>query len=602
MVTPCFALLDDARADRSRLYQEFDQHLYCNDIAAFPHFLETIETTLQQGYYCVVLWSYELGEALQQVTSHHHTDYLAEALIFKTCQHLSRQEVNHWLATQPQGKTALFNLSASVDEATFTDHIRRIQDYIQAGDTYQVNYTFRLQFNTTGAPLDLYRQLRQRQPVPYGAYIQLPDDRAVLSLSPELFVAHHQQQLTARPMKGTAKAVTDPQQNEEIQHQLQHDPKNRAENLMIVDLLRNDLGRIATAGSVSVPDLFTVTQYGQVWQMTSTVTAMSQPSLSLLDVIKAIYPCGSITGAPKHRTMQIIRELETTPRKLYTGAIGWFDPVTDKDTLPDFCLSVPIRTLLLSAETHGVRQGEMGIGAGIVYDSEPQSEFQECLLKGLFLSESAMELGLIETMYVTREEGYRHLPQHLSRLQHSTTTLHIPLDMKALEQQLIQHQVTLMPKTAYRARILLSPTGKISISSTAFTPSKTPVTVFLAETIIHPTPLLAHKTTDRAIYNATLEKVLARQGFDALFFNNRDELTEGCRCNVFVRVNGQWCTPPLSSGVLPGVMRQCILEDNNWQATERIITREELLTSTQIMVCNDLHGPLFVHIDQTTSV
>lgn len=603
MNTTCFALLDDMRSAgaRSRLYQALDRHLYCEDIAALPAFLAEVEACLQQGLYCVFLGSYELGEALHAIPVNNNTSYLAEALIFTSCQHLSTEEVNHWLASQSTQPASVFNLTSSVDESAFTNCIHRIQDYIRAGDTYQVNYTFRLLFNTAGSPLNLYSQLRLRQPVPYGAYIQLPDDRVILSLSPELFITHQQQEFTARPMKGTAKAVSDPVQNQQIQHQLQEDTKNRAENVMIVDLLRNDLGSIATAGSVKVPDLFTVTQFGQVWQMTSTVTATAKPDLSLPQLIEAIYPCGSITGAPKHRTMQIIRELETTPRQLYTGAIGWFDPLsgTQDQTLPDFCLSVPIRTLLLSSEKNGIRSGQMGIGAGIVYDSEAQSEYQECLLKGQFLSEIAMDIGLIETMQVTRESGYRHLTRHLNRLQYSSLCLNIPLDMSALEQLLIRHQVTLSPKVTYRARVVLTHTGQFDISSTPFEISKTPVTVFLAKTVIHPTPLLAHKTTDRAIYNATLEKVFAKKGFDALFFNDKNELTEGCRSNVFARVNGAWYTPPVSSGALPGIMRQIILEDDNWQASERVITRDELLASTQIMVCNDLHGPLFVHLDKT---
>lgn len=599
-----FALLDDNRSEGtgSRLYQQRQAHLSCHEINALPAFLSHVEQQLRQGCYTIILWSYELGEALYHITSRPASTPFAEALIFSECQHLTQSEVDDWLIQQQPTSAQIFNTQPSVDQSAFTDAIDRIHAYIEAGDCYQVNYTFRTYFKMAGDPLALYQQLRQRQPVSYGAYIPLPDGRLILSRSPELFVAHHQQQLTARPMKGTAKAHPDSTVNQHIQDELHHDPKNQAENVMIVDLLRNDLGRVAQSGSVEVTDLFKVTQYGQVWQMTSTVNAIAPTHLSLSTLINAIFPCGSITGAPKLRTMQIIRELETTPRQLYTGAIGWLDPLTTTKQLPDFCLSVPIRTLLLSPEQQGIRQGEMGIGAGIVYDSQAQSEYEECLVKGQFLTELAMTIDLIETMLVTKETGYRHLSEHITRLSHSAKTLGFIYDQARIEQQLIQHQVNLPPKTRYRARLLLSPTGEITITSQPFTPSVTPVKIFLAAQTVPYSPLLAHKTTDRAIYNATLNNVLNHQGFDALFFNDKGELTEGCRSNVFVRVDGRWYTPPISCGLLPGIMRQCILDDDNWQAIECVITREELLTSTQIMVCNDLHGPLFVHLDQSVMI
>lgn len=599
MKTRCFALLDDclAKTPRSRLYTECCEVLICHHIDEYDTFLNTLEERLQQGFYAVVICTYELGTARQGV-AHHAVTPLATILLFKHVQILSTEEVNAWLTQQASisaSPPSVFNVTSSDTESVFKTHIDRIRDYIAQGDTYQVNYTYRLYFHVAGSPLALYQTLRQKQAVPYAAYIQLPDDQIVLSLSPELFIQHQDHVFTARPMKGTARASTDVAINAARQTQLSQDPKNQAENVMIVDLLRNDLGRLAQTGSVHVPALFSVDQFGQVLQMTSTIQATPKTDLHIKEIVDAVYPCGSITGAPKRRTMEIIHALEASPRKVYTGAIGWFDPIPA--ALPEFCLSVPIRTLLLSADNAGIRQGEMGIGAGITYASDAQDEYEECQLKATFLTDIAMDIGLIETIFATKETGYRYLDQHIARLSHSASQLGIPLSLSDLQWHLSLTQVALVPKTPHKVRILLSTTGNITITASILQQALTPVSIVIAAHSITPTLLLQHKTTDRTLYNATLEKAIHIGAFDAIFFNDRGELTEGCRSNVFVRVNGQWCTPPLQCGVLPGIMRQRILDDTNWQAIESVISKEEVLASSQIMVCNALHGPLFTHLN-----
>src|SRR5450830_1344126 len=331
-----FALLDDAQAEasQSRLYVHLQKTLLCEKKSEWPAFIQQLEAALQQGYFAVSLLSYETGAQLHDIAPR-ETPSVSKILIFKTCYQLSQLEVQTFLTT--------------INEQQFEAAIANVQAYIAAGDTYQVNYTYRWHFDVYGSPLQLYRRLRERQPVPYGALIVLPDGEAIVSMSPELFVRHHRGHLQARPMKGTAAATGDTAQDQQAAAALAQDTKNRAENLMIVDLLRNDLGRIAEVGSVTVPQLFEVTRFSSVLQMTSTIDARLRPRLQLVDILSALFPCGSITGAPKRRTMEIIREIETAPRDLYTGAIGWFDPPSD-DVIPgDFCLSVPIRTLLLQA-------------------------------------------------------------------------------------------------------------------------------------------------------------------------------------------------------------------------------------------------------------
>ncbi|MBV8633407.1 MAG: aminodeoxychorismate synthase component I, partial [Burkholderiaceae bacterium] len=387
-----FALCDDSGASdtapRSRLYTGYVGQLFCEAPDQLPRMLSAMEESLAQGRHAVALLSYELGAELQGVRRAEPEGFVSTVLLFSDCAFLSSEQADAWLAqhedqVRPAG---VAGIADSVSEAQFHAALDRVHRYIEAGDTYQINYTYRLDFDAYGGIHALYRRLRQRQPVPYGALVALPDGSAVLSLSPELFIRHEAGRLTARPMKGTAPATGDAQEDARRAQALAADPKNRAENLMIVDLLRNDLGRVAQIGSVTVPKLFEVTRFAGVLQMTSTVEAALQPEADLQEVLAALFPCGSITGAPKKRSMEIIAELESTPRGLYTGAIGWFEAPQQNNRAGDFCLSVPIRTMLLQPERNGSRRGRMGVGAGIVYDSDSVEEFEECRLKARFLT------------------------------------------------------------------------------------------------------------------------------------------------------------------------------------------------------------------------
>ncbi len=359
----CFVLLDDCDASNiaptSRLYRGHAGTLVCRDASELPAVLAQMQQALQQGQHAVGLFTYELGERLQDIPPRDDTPpELAQILLFAQYERLSATQVRAWLEEREQSEresdqhrganaarhpAGIVQVLASAGEAEMGAAIGLIHAYIEAGDTYQTNYTYRLRFDAYGSLYALYLRLRARQPVPYGALIGLPDGRAIVSLSPELFVQNRQGQLTARPMKGTAAAGPDALQDAIRTTALAANPKDRAENLMIVDLLRNDLGRIAALGSVQVPQLFEVNRYSSVLQMTSTVQARARNEVTLTEMLTALYPCGSITGAPKRRTMQIIRELEGTPRGYYTGAIGWFDAAQGAQQIGDFCLSVPIR-------------------------------------------------------------------------------------------------------------------------------------------------------------------------------------------------------------------------------------------------------------------
>lgn len=590
---PCFALLDDAGATdaRSRLFTGHVGTLACTDAAQLPDMLESMQQALAQGRHALALFDYELGAQLHGITPRTGATGVAQVLLFEDCLKLTAAEVAHWLAQQEAAAAGIAGLRPSVDERQFHDAIGRIHRYLEAGDTYQVNYTYRLRFDAYGPPLTLYRRLRASQPVPYGALIALPDGRSVLSFSPELFVRNDNGELTARPMKGTAAASGDAAQDAARAQALATDPKNRAENLMIVDLLRNDLGRIAQPGSVRVPQLFEVSRYGEVLQMTSTVCARARAEVTLAQVLAALYPCGSITGAPKRRTMQIIRELEPDARGLYTGAIGWFEAPAAQQGIGDFCLSVPIRTLVLQAPQGGVRAGEMGVGAGIVHDSQADQEYAECLLKAHFLTGLRQDFELLETMRASAA-GCLHLERHLQRLRASARYFGFAWDESALREQLRQAFGKLAPGP-HRLRLALRQDGCASIQTAPLAPLVEPVTVLLAAQAMRSDDLfLRHKTTLRQTYDAAWKAAEAQGAFDMLFHNEVGELTEGARSSLFIKLHGRWLTPPVTAGLLPGVMRAVLLDDPAWQAAEARITLADLRAAEEIVVCNALRGAL----------
>ena len=606
-----FALLDDAspegqRHARSRLYCGYAGTLACQHARDWPRLLDGVQDALARGLHAVPVLTYELGEQLVGIAPARELHApLAQVLLFERYDMLDAAQVDAWLTARAEeqggGPAGIAAVRANVDEPTFAHAIERIRDYIAAGDTYQVNYTYRLRFDAFGPVCALYARLRARQPVPYGALIGLPDGRVLLSLSPELFVRHDAGRLLARPMKGTAPADADDVVNAVRAQHLAADPKNRAENLMIVDLLRNDLGRIARTGSVGVPALFEVKRYSSVLQMTSTVQAQLAPGTTLQAIFAALYPCGSITGAPKRRTMEIIRELEPAARGVYTGAIGWIDPpppgagfgAPHGARFGDFCLSVPIRTLTLQPEQNGVRHGELGVGAGIVYDSDAGAEYAECRLKAGFLTGLSNDFEIFETIYATRADGCRHLERHLARLGASAAYFGHPFHPDLARAAAMAACAALPDDAPHRVRLALRPDGEFVVQTGALAPLNEPVTLLLADepTRAHDV-FLRHKTSIRSRYDAAWRAAESVGAFDTLFFNERGELTEGGRSNVFVKIAGRWYTPPLSAGVLPGVMRGVLLDDPAWDAIECPLTRDSLAHAQEIVVCNALRGVL----------
>ncbi|KWK52733.1 anthranilate synthase [Burkholderia stagnalis] len=606
-----FALLDDcdstASARSSRLYTGFVRERVCADPARLDDVDAALAQDLRDGLHAVVVGDYEFGRNLQWAQP---GEAPLRFLLFARCERLSRDEVDAWLAQRDGGTASpsiagVAHVTKSVTRDAFDAAIAAVHDALRAGDSYQVNYTFRLHFDAFGTPLALYRRLRARQPVRYGALIALPGGAWVVSCSPELFVEKHGDALRARPMKGTAPRSDDPRRDAEAAAFLASDPKNRAENVMIVDLLRNDLSRIARTGTVRVPALFSVEPYASVWQMTSTVDAGWRDGTTFADLLRALFPCGSITGAPKHKTMQLIDAIESTPRGLYTGTIGWLDaPQASSDGNPDgaprcgdFCLSVAIRTLTLdAAAASGRRMGTMGVGAGIVLDSVAADEYAECELKARFLTDADPGFQLFETTCATRAEGIRHLDRHVARLQRSADAFGFRFDADALRGAIDARCAALDGDGPYRMKLALAKDGALEIVAAPLKPLPDgPAGVLhAADHGFAPThaddALLQHKTTRRADYDRAWQAAEALGCFDMLFVNERGEVTEGGRSNLFVKLDGQWVTPPLSCGVLPGVMRGVLLDDPSFGATERVVTRDDLARAQALLLTNALRG------------
>jgi para-aminobenzoate synthetase / 4-amino-4-deoxychorismate lyase len=615
----CFALLDDRDASpeqpTSRLYTGFVREHRSIEPATLDAVWADVQADLASGLHAVLLADYEWGAKLLKAgTAELPRDdgSALRVLMFRDLAHLSEAEVTAWLSwceaeeadeADPAAACGVMNLAPSVDRTEFADRIARIHAAIAAGETYQVNYTYRLHGQAYGSPLALYRALRARQPVSYGALVALPesagegddDDGAithVLSCSPELFLRHESGLLTARPMKGTAARFAAPEGDSEAARLLAADIKNRAENLMIVDLLRNDLGRIAQVGTVKVPALFAIEPYSTVFQMTSTVQARMRPEVGMPDLLRAAFPCGSITGAPKHHTMDLIAGLESTPRGLYCGAIGWVDAPQAGARCGDFCLSVAIRTLALGPAARGLRPLTLGIGAGIVQDSRAADEFDECLLKARFLTGRDPGFQLFETVLVTPGGAVRHVERHLNRLTHSAQALGFAVDRGAVLAALHGQAAGLVRGVAYRLRLALAHDGRLHLSQSPLQPlPQAPLLLLMApEPLPDANPLSAHKTTLRHAYDAGVRAAEQAGAFDSLFFTRDGRLVEGGRSSVFVRLGGRWWTPPLADGAVPGVMRGVLLADPGWGATERSLSRADVLGAEEIVVCNALRG------------
>jgi para-aminobenzoate synthetase/4-amino-4-deoxychorismate lyase len=429
----------------------------------------------------------------------------------------------------------------------------RVREHILAGDVYQANLTFQAEVRTAGHPLALYAALRERAAARWGGVV-FTGEHWILSLSPELFFTLEAGRATTRPMKGTAPAGSDPEA-------LRSDPKQRAENLMIVDLLRNDLSRVSRPGTVKVPELFAVETFPTVLQMTSTVVSQVEEGVGPVELLEALFPCGSVTGAPKIRAMEVIDAVEQRPRGVYTGAVGRVAPGGEA------AFNVAIRTLTLK---RGESVASMGLGSGIVADSVAGDEWRECLAKGEFV-ETGRSFDLIETMRFDAAEGLVQLQRHLARMKRSADALGFAFDRHDARNEL--QAATFALRAGRLVRLMLSRTGAIAIEVRPLPERpEEPVDVALAPLPVEAEDFrLRHKTSDRAFYD---EARRAAGAFEVVFVDPNGLVTEGSFTNVFVENGGRLLTPPLGRGLLPGILRETLLEDE--RAEERDLREEDL--------------------------
>jgi para-aminobenzoate synthetase/4-amino-4-deoxychorismate lyase len=471
-----------------------------------------------------------------------------------------------------------------VSKKDYGDSVRRIRDYIEKGDVYQVNYTFPLTADFHGDAWSCYSSLGQQQKAGYSAYLEIGHYR-ILSFSPELLIERSGRTLRTRPMKGTARRGRWLEEDDEAAAQLRASVKNRAENAMIVDLMRNDLSRVAKVGTVSVPEMFHVEPYGQVLQMTSTVQAELESGCDFVDTMKAIFPSGSITGAPKYSSMSIIHELEPNPRGLYTGAIGYIRPGGD------FILNVAIRTMVIDT-TSG--RAAFGVGGGITWDSTVEGEYEEALLKAEFLSVTETQFDLLET--VRLEDGeFDLLARHLARMEESARYYGFAWDARRVRSELASLSAS-CPSGAWRVRITSSRDGTVRATAHPMPEDMRPCRVsFALSPIDRNDSRLFHKTTDRRVYEDALSAVVGAD--DVVLWNTDGEVTESTIANVVVEIDGQLCTPPRTSGLLAGTLRGELVDQGI--VVERVISKAELTAARSFFLINSLRGWMRAELVET---
>ena len=611
--TPATVLLESSKPGATdpwtRLFIAPQRQLFAHTPAQIPALFAEIERTVSAGLLVAGYFTYEAGaffEPKAGLRALPNNQPLAWFGVYSRCYRFDHRSgafidgnppgLDRFSAPAPQPPTpqppAPLQTAFSLTEAEFAQRIDAIHGWICAGQIYQLNFTAPLAVSADCSPSALYAQLRQRQPVDFSVFLHAQPRHRILSFSPELFfrLDAASRRIITRPMKGTAPRGRTTAEDRAQAAWLANDPKNRAENLMIVDLLRNDLGRLCRFGSVHVEPLFDVERFFSLWQMTSTVRGQLRPDVGFQQIFRALFPCGSITGAPKVRAMQLLSQIEPAPRGVYTGCIGFFSP---EQTV----FNVAIRTIDLDPSQESNQQGRevaplrgsMGVGGGIVADSSAASEFRECLLKAHFLTYIPQPFSLIETLLW--RDNYPLLDLHLDRLQDSAAYFDFPCDRAEIQAALQAHAAAFTGSQSHRVRLLLHPNGALHIESQTL-PHATPrpPRICLASQPTDPrNRMYFHKTTHRPLYAPAFQAAQAAGFDDAVFLNQRGELTEGAISNLFLEKDGRLFTPPIECGLLAGVFRRHLLQTRK-NIEERVLTLEDLRQADALYLANAVRG------------
>ena len=553
-------LFDDARegGTRPRLYADPSEIIVATTIDEVLPALERVRAGTANGKHAAGYLAYEAGHALDQklAATARHPD--GPLLCFGLFEGFVEPDLAA-LLPDPDG-AYVGAPKPRVARDVYEAAVEVVRGHLFAGDFYQANLTFGCDVAVAGDPLPLYARLRRSSDSGWGGVLIGPD-RALVSLSPEQFFIVREGVIEALPMKGTAPRHADPRADQAEAEALAADEKQRAENLMIVDLMRNDLARVSHAGTVQVPELFAVESYPTVHQMVSRITARLRDGVDAIEVLKTIFPCGSVTGAPKIAAMEALRRLEHEPRGAYTGSMGWIEPYGAKGP-GDAAFNVLIRTI---EWRHGSKRARLGLGSGLVVDSQPSNEWAECLLKGDFVRRESQDFDLIETMRFDPSEGIVELDRHLDRMRNSSADLDFRFDRHAARNEL--QAATFGRKCRAMVRLLLSRTGSMAIQLKPFEePAAVPVKVALRPLPVDPSDFrLRYKTSDRRFYDRARQEDGA---YETIFVDPDGQLTEGSRTSIFLERDGKLLTPPAARGLIPGILRAKLIDEGRAEEAE----------------------------------
>ncbi|MBP9886855.1 MAG: aminodeoxychorismate synthase component I [Leptospiraceae bacterium] len=552
--------------------------------------LRNVEIYINKGYYLAGYISYETGYLFEESFKRKWMDIkFSSPLIWFGVYVSPKVEVvtkEKTFKFTKENSFSIQNLFLDLDFQTYEKKILKILEHIKNGETYQVNFSFRMNFDFVGDVSALYESLVLSQKVSYSAYIH-DGKREILSLSPELFFKRKQNKIITKPMKGTSPKGKSQLDDNSIIQNLKKDSKTKAENSMIVDLIRNDLGKISEIGSVKVTHLLEVEEYETLFQMTSTITSNLKQNLTYFELFKAIFPGGSITGAPKYKTIQIINELETSHRGIYTGAIGF---ISKEEAI----FNIPIRTLEIQ---NG--KGKMGLGSGIVWDSTPSEEYKECILKQKFFINS-IHFELIESILL-KNGKWILLDSHLLRLKKSAEYFGFDFFLENILQSLEALRLELIRDRyfeSFKVKLTLSKKGKVILEYSNILKKSKQVNgkIKINTQKVYSTNIFQiHKTSNRHLYDTEYKKALQLNLVDYIFLNEKEEIVESCIYNLFIKKAGNFYTPPIDSGCLPGVMREYLLKKKLLK--EKTLTLKDLYSAEAIYLCNSVRGIKKVNLD-----
>ncbi|MBM3252239.1 MAG: aminodeoxychorismate synthase component I [Candidatus Omnitrophica bacterium] len=590
-----FVILYDNRQDNQRsqnyLFIEPIEIISCSEGIKIKSCFARLQEFLSNGYYAAGFLSYEAGLFFEDVLKKEPVKKNKFPLLWFGI--YKKPIVCDSLCLKNNYGTNLNNFSLNnkklnISQSDYIKNISKIKNYIAKGQTYQVNYTVKYKFSLQGSASNLFLDLCHKQHVHYAAFIDC-DNFQVLSLSPELFFKRDNDLITLRPMKGTLDRGFNLPTDYDKAKQLKKSLKDQAENIMIVDLIRNDIGRVSESGKVDTRSIFDVEKYDTLLQMTSTVKSRLRKEISWYELFKSIFPSGSVTGAPKIQTMKIIKDLEKEPRYIYTGSIGFISP--DKKGV----FNVAIRTVLVEKKS---RHAQMGIGGGIVWDSDPKKEYEECRLKSKFLTESYADFQLIETMLWRFPQGIFLLAYHLKRLSESAAYFGFRFNKKAIIDKLNKKTKFFDHSKKYRMRLLLSKDGNITIETKTLSSLDGLAKIIFSEKKTNSVDyFLFHKTTQRKLYDDEYKKY-KRLGFhDVIFMNEKNQVTEGAISNILIKTNGVFYTPPLDCGLLNGTYRQYLLRESKIPIKEKILHKNDIINADKIFLTNAVRGMVEARID-----